>query len=208
MPALLIDQSGLHRQLRLRGATLRELIPVRPKHLLGAVELANQIIRPLARERRPQFGLLPSLHQVAERGHGAADPRLERGEFLVRGQFGVGEGTLPVERFDLELLRLLKESADPDQLLPKLRFLWALPLDRFGRGGQRSRGLGRGRPRLVNPGENRLTLSGERCSGDGDALYLLGGGQRGLTFALQCLLRVSDPGLDLEHRIRCLAASE
>src|SRR5207245_3527496 len=104
-------------ELRLRCATLSELTPVRLQHLLGTLQLAYQVIRPLARQRRAQVGLLPSLDVLGEAGRRFLDPWLERGKLLLGGQLGIGERTLPVPRFDLQLLGLGKQPPNSDQLL-------------------------------------------------------------------------------------------
>ena len=92
-------------------------------------------------------------------------------------------------------------------MLAQLHFVRRLTLDGFGRRRQRPRGLRCRRPRHVDPGENGAPLGHDVGSRDGEALHFLGSRQRGLTLAVECVFRVPDPGLDLQHRIRGLPAA-
>src|SRR5260370_5189986 len=180
---------------------------MRAKRLPSPLELADKVIGPLSCQCRPEFRLLQAARQVTEAGSDLEDLLLERRELLVRGRLGVAQRTLAGKHPDLGLLSLLKESADPNQLLPQLRFLLALPLNRLGCRSQRAGGLRRRGAGGIDPRRNRLPFGRKRGSNRGQLLDILGSPKRRVPLTLQRLLGLANPGLDLEQRVRGPPAS-
>ena len=67
---------------------------MRLEDLSSPLKLATEVVRPLTRQRRPQLGLLPTRHQLAQAGRGPEHLLLELTKSLVGGLLGVGQRTL------------------------------------------------------------------------------------------------------------------
>src|SRR3989442_15165490 len=96
----------------------------------------------------------------------------------------------------------LAQSADANKLLLDLRFLVRFALNRLARRGQSPGRLGRRRAQRVDSGEDGLPLAGKRGPLRRLALDLVRGNKRSLTFPIERILGIADPGLDLEQRVR------